>query len=316
MLRSRGLLSYEALGALSAGEIAPLIRPSGCFNVKARRLKAFLDFLGQEYGGRLDAMEVEEPRVLRGKLLAVPGIGPETADSIALYAAGRGLFVIDAYTRRVFSRLGAIRGDEPYDVLQRLFMDAVPADTELYGDYHAQIVLLAKDVEANAFVKEAIKHHRVTKTYQAIALDLLSRGQSDLFALYYQGIDEVSHRFAHFADPKMDMVSEADHARFRNAVQAFYIYQDQQLSEILSRVDPASLVIVISDHGFKSGASRPVDHPPDLEGQPARWHRNYGIFLASGPMVTPGEKDTLSLLDIAPTILSAAGLPAAAEPCI
>jgi len=151
------------------------------------------------------------------------------------------------------------------------------------------------------------------KTYQSIALNLLSRGQSDLFALYYQGIDEVSHRFAHFADPKMDMVSEADHARFRNAVQAYYIYQDQQLSEILSRTDPASLVIVISDHGFKSGTARPKDHPPDLEGQPARWHRNYGIFLASGPMVAPGEKESLSLLDIAPTILSAAGLPAAAD---
>src|SRR6185295_18136426 len=86
VLRSRGLLSYEALRALSAAEIAPLIRSSGCFNVKARRLRAFLDFLGQEYGGRLGAMEAEEPRALRAKLLAVPGIGPETADSIALYA--------------------------------------------------------------------------------------------------------------------------------------------------------------------------------------------------------------------------------------
>jgi endonuclease-3 related protein len=146
VLRSRDLLSYEALRALSAAEIAPLIRSSGCFNVKARRLRAFLDFLGQEYGGRLGAMEAEEPRALRAKLLAVPGIGPETADSIALYAAGRGVFVIDAYTRRVFSRLGVIGGDEPYDVLQSLFMDAVPADAGLYGDYHAQIVLLAKDV--------------------------------------------------------------------------------------------------------------------------------------------------------------------------
>ena len=91
-------------------------------------------------------MEAEEPARLREKLLGVAGIGPETADSIALYAAGRRLFVIDAYTRRVFSRLGAIRGDEPYDVLQRLFMDALPADAGLYGDYHAQIVLLAKDV--------------------------------------------------------------------------------------------------------------------------------------------------------------------------
>jgi endonuclease-3 related protein len=91
-------------------------------------------------------MQAEEPDIVRAKLLAVPGVGPETADSIALYAAGRRLFVIDAYTRRVFSRLGAVRGDEPYDALQRLFMDALPAEAGLYGDYHAQIVLHAKDV--------------------------------------------------------------------------------------------------------------------------------------------------------------------------
>jgi endonuclease-3 related protein len=146
VLRSRRLLSYGALRDMPASEIAPLIRPSGCFNVKARRLRAFLDFLGREYGGRVDAMESEEPEALRAKLLDVPGIGPETADSIALYAAGRRLFVIDAYTRRVFSRLGAVRGDEPYDALQRLFMDGLPAEAGLYRDFHAQIVLLAKEV--------------------------------------------------------------------------------------------------------------------------------------------------------------------------
>jgi endonuclease-3 related protein len=145
VLRSRGLLSYDAFGDLPAAEIAPLIRSSGCFNVKARRLRAFLDFLGGEYGGRVEAMASEEPRTLRAKLLAVPGIGRETADSIALYAAGRALFVIDAYTRRVFSRLGVVRGDEPYDVLQRVFMDALPPDAALYNDYHAQIVVLAKE---------------------------------------------------------------------------------------------------------------------------------------------------------------------------
>lgn len=145
VLRSRGLLSYDALGGLPASEIAPLIRSSGCFNVKARRLRAFLDFLGREYGGRVEAMEGEEPWGLRAKLLAVPGIGRETADSIALYAAGRPLFVIDAYTRRVVSRLGVARGDEPYDALQRLFMDALPSDVALYNDFHAQIVLLAKE---------------------------------------------------------------------------------------------------------------------------------------------------------------------------
>jgi endonuclease-3 related protein len=145
VLRSRGLLSFSGLDALAAEEIAPLIRSAGCFNVKARRLRSFLDFLGAHYGGRVEAMEAEVPVVLREKLLAVPGIGRETADSIALYAAGRPLFVIDAYTRRVFSRLGLVRGDEPYDVLQRRFMDALPAEAPLFNEYHAQIVMLAKE---------------------------------------------------------------------------------------------------------------------------------------------------------------------------
>ena len=74
------------------------------------------------------------------------GIGRETADSIALYAAGRPLFVVDAYTRRVFGRLGLLEGDEPYDEVQRFFMDRLPRDADLYNDYHAQIVLHAKDV--------------------------------------------------------------------------------------------------------------------------------------------------------------------------
>ena len=146
VLRSRGLLSFAALDPMAPEDIAPLIRSAGCFNVKARRLRAFLDFLGREYGGRVEAMEAEEPWRLRDELLAVAGIGRETADSIALYAAGRPLFVIDAYTRRVFARLGAIAGDETYDALQRLFMDALPADTSLYNEYHAQIVILAKEV--------------------------------------------------------------------------------------------------------------------------------------------------------------------------
>ena len=143
-LRARGLLAFDALDRLTTAEIAPLVRSSGCFNVKARRLRAFLDFLGQAYGGRAEAMRHVEAATLRRQLLAVPGIGLETADSIALYAAERPLFVIDAYTRRVFARLGLVAGDEPYDVLQRRFMDALHADVALYNDYHAQIVRLAQ----------------------------------------------------------------------------------------------------------------------------------------------------------------------------
>ena len=144
-LRRRRLLSYDALRRLPVSRVAPLIRSSGFFNVKARRLSAFVAFLGREYGGRIARMRHELPAVLRAKLLAVPGIGPETADSIALYAAGQPLFVVDAYTRRVFERLGFLSGRESYDAVQALFMDALPADAALFNDYHAQVVRLAKD---------------------------------------------------------------------------------------------------------------------------------------------------------------------------
>lgn len=144
-LGAEDLLSFEALQDLPQERLASLIRPAGCYNVKARRLRAFLDFLGAEYGGRVEAMTGEDPAAVRRKLLAVPGIGRETADSIALYAAGLPLFVVDAYTRRVFSRLGLLEGDEGYDAIQRFFMDALPREAALFNDYHAQIVRLAKD---------------------------------------------------------------------------------------------------------------------------------------------------------------------------
>jgi endonuclease III related protein len=145
-LRQAKLLSYESLVGLPLGRLASLIRPSGCFNVKAQRVRAFLDFLGREYGGEVAAMRGEDPWELRRKLLGVRGVGRETADSIALYAAGRPLFVVDAYTRRVFSRLGLIRGTEAYDDVQAFFMSRLPLQATLFNDYHAQVVLLAKDV--------------------------------------------------------------------------------------------------------------------------------------------------------------------------
>lgn len=145
-LKEEGLLSFEAMASLPESRLAELIRPSGTYNVKAARVRAFLDFLAREYGGRVEAMAAEEPWELRRKLLSVSGIGPETADAIALYAAGRPLFVVDAYTRRVFSRLGFLGGDESYADVQRFFMDRLPAEVELFQDYHAQIVRLAKDV--------------------------------------------------------------------------------------------------------------------------------------------------------------------------
>jgi len=145
-LRAEGRLSYAGLAGLDHATLAALIRPSGCYNVKARRLTAFVTYLGREHGGRVEGMSALAPSALRTQLLAVPGIGRETADSIALYAASLPLFVIDAYTRRVFSRLGLIGGDEAYDVLQRRFMSSLPEDVALFNDYHAQIDLHAKEV--------------------------------------------------------------------------------------------------------------------------------------------------------------------------
>ena len=145
-LRSRRILSYAGLRRLTNARLAGLIRSSGYYNLKARRVRAFLDFLGREYGGRAEDMASEDPSALRARLLEVDGIGPETADSIALYAAGLPVFVVDAYTRRIFARLGILRGDEAYDTIQSVFMDRLPRDVALYNDYHAQIVRLGKEV--------------------------------------------------------------------------------------------------------------------------------------------------------------------------
>lgn len=144
-LRRRRQLSFRVLNQLPASELAPLLRASGTFRVKARRVRAFLDLLGRQYGGRVARMTQEEPKRLRERLLAVHGIGPETADAIALYAAGHPFFVVDAYTRRVLERAGLLSGGESYDVVQSLFHRHLPRNAALFNDYHAQLVRLAKD---------------------------------------------------------------------------------------------------------------------------------------------------------------------------
>jgi len=146
VLRRRGLLSFEALRGIPPSRLAPMIRSSGYFNLKARRVRAFVDFLGREFDGRVEAMAGESVAGLREKLLSVEGIGPETADAIVLYAAGLPLFVVDAYTRRIFGRLGLLNGGESYDEVQAFFMARLRPNVGLYDDFHAQIVRLGKDV--------------------------------------------------------------------------------------------------------------------------------------------------------------------------
>jgi endonuclease-3 related protein len=144
-LKARDLMRPERLAALDPAELAALIRPAGYFNVKARRLRALLDYFLKGYGGDVRRMRREETGRLREGLLSVNGVGPETADSVLLYALGRPVFVIDAYTRRVFHRLGPTAADASYDDLQRMFGAALPRDAGLYNEYHALIVALGKD---------------------------------------------------------------------------------------------------------------------------------------------------------------------------
>lgn len=144
-LRAARRLSPRALRAAPPAELAELIRPAGYFNVKERRLRAFLDRLFADFDGRLDRLFALETPRLRETLLSIPGIGPETADSILLYAAGRPVFVVDAYTRRALVRHGWAAPRAPYDELARFFTDRMPRDTQRYNEYHALIVRLGKE---------------------------------------------------------------------------------------------------------------------------------------------------------------------------
>ena len=144
-LKRARALSPRALHRLSERKIAALIRPSGYFNIKARRLKAFIEFLFAEYGGSVRRMRCERLTPLREKLLAVKGIGPETADSILLYALGKPIFVVDAYTRRVLVRHRLIKSSATYDEIQALFHSSLyPPRSSFFNDFHAQFVAVGK----------------------------------------------------------------------------------------------------------------------------------------------------------------------------
>lgn len=145
-LKKEKALSPEKLNRLTISRLGQIIKPSGFYNIKAKRIKAFLGFLYKDYKGSLTRMFNESLPVLREKLLAVNGIGPETADSILLYAAGKPVFVVDAYTKRIFSRHGFIKHDADYHQVQRFFSENLPGDTRLFNEYHALIVELGKNI--------------------------------------------------------------------------------------------------------------------------------------------------------------------------
>jgi endonuclease-3 related protein len=143
-LKKPGLLIPRALRALPEPELAQHLRPVGYYNVKARRVKNFLAFLAR-FQDSLAVMAGEDLDTLRPALLALQGIGPETADSILLYALNKPTFVVDAYTFRILSRHGLLPDTCAYEELRQLFMDHLPPAVSLYQEYHALLVRLGKE---------------------------------------------------------------------------------------------------------------------------------------------------------------------------
>jgi endonuclease-3 related protein len=143
-LRQADLLEPHALFAVPVEELEELIRPAGYFRIKAGRLRSLLRFLVERYDGSLEAMFGTPLDVLRGELLAVHGVGPETADSILLYAGHLPAFVVDAYTHRIFARHGWIGFDADYHAIQDYFQSGLPDDVPLWNGYHALLVHLGK----------------------------------------------------------------------------------------------------------------------------------------------------------------------------
>jgi endonuclease-3 related protein len=139
-LRHGGALSLSSLRSASSDVIEEAVRPAGCYREKAKKLKRLAEAVEDRTGGDLSAFLALPMDELRRELLAIHGIGPETADAILLYATERPSFVVDAYTMRLFERLGGLEGDESYDAVRDAFMRELPHDVTLFNEFHALIV--------------------------------------------------------------------------------------------------------------------------------------------------------------------------------
>ena len=145
-LKKHKLLKPEKLYRISQKRLAALIRSAGYFNIKAKRLKTFLNFLFQSYQGSLKKMSGIDTGILRQQLLSVNGIGPETADSILLYALNKPVFVVDTYTKRILLRHCLIKENARYEDIQDFFMKNLKRDARLFNEYHAILVRLGKEI--------------------------------------------------------------------------------------------------------------------------------------------------------------------------
>lgn len=144
-LKRERLLAPKAILEADDERLEAALRPSGYFRLKTKRLRSFCRHLADRYGGSMARMAKRPLAELRPELLSVHGIGPETADDILLYACGKPVFVIDAYTKRILSRHGLVPPDIPYETLRALFEAHLDADVAMFREYHGVLVWTAKD---------------------------------------------------------------------------------------------------------------------------------------------------------------------------
>jgi predicted AlkP superfamily phosphohydrolase/phosphomutase/Tfp pilus assembly protein PilF len=152
-----------------------------------------------------------------------------------------------------------------------------------------------------------------TKTYHNIALQMLRDHQPDLLAVYYEGIDTVSHLFMNYSPPRLSYISQVDYEQYKDAVFEFYRYMDNLVEELLGSVSRDTIVMIISDHGFFSGGERPKSNPADFYGKGALWHDENGVIILNGKNIDRKAIEGATILDITPTILYLSGLPVSSE---
>ena len=144
-LKSADALCPEKLYKMETETLATLIKPAGYFNLKAGRLRNFLTWLFENYDGQVDAAENLSAWDIRQQLLSIKGIGPETADSISLYAYGKQVFVVDTYTCRIMVRHGLIEAEAGYEQIREFMEASLPGDVKLFNEYHALLVQVGKN---------------------------------------------------------------------------------------------------------------------------------------------------------------------------
>lgn len=170
-----------------------------------------------------------------------------------------------------------------------------------------------KEAEAGKEYDDRINHLRKilasTKTFHNIALHLLKKGQADFFSVYFEGIDTICHRFMLYMPPKLRRVSDEDFKKHKDAIENFYIFQDELVGELLESMDSETAVMVVSDHGFFSGGQRPMSEPDDFATGAQTWHRPMGVVILKGKGIKPGKINRATIFDIAPTVLHFAGFP-------